>query len=185
MRRAAHRQSGMLLLEVMISLLIAAIALLGAMAMMAKSSRGEMESYQRVQALTLVQDMASRINANRQVASCYSNGANGVATNATLPACASGTAAQKAIVGADLQAWKNALLGATEVSGGNRVGAMIGALGCIDQVDPINQVYRISVAWQGLQDTAAPGSGLACGANAYGRETLRRVVSVEIRIGVL
>ena len=106
-----------------------AVALLGTVTMMAKSSRSEMDSYQRVQALTLVQDMVSRINANRQVADCYSNGTTGLVAgnvSAALPTCASGTALQSATANSDLAAWQNSLLGAAETSGGSKVGAMIG-----------------------------------------------------------
>ncbi|WP_266169419.1 type IV pilus modification protein PilV [Dyella subtropica] len=184
------RQCGMLLIEVLVSLFIAAIALLGAVGMMARSSRNEMESYERVQALTLMQDMVSRINANRQVATCYSAGATGVVLGtgaAAAPVCAAGTpsptAAQAATANADLAAWNNALLGAAETSGGNRVGAMIGAIGCVDQIDATNNIYRVTVAWQGLMSTATPG--LTCGQGKFGNETLRRTVSVQIQIANL
>ena len=177
-------QTGMMLIEALVSLVIAAIALLGTVTLMAKSTRSEMESYQRVQALTLVQDMASRINANRQVASCYSNGATGLSTTtAPLPTCATGSAIQIATANADLAAWKSALLGSSEVSGTSKVGAMIGAVGCIDQVDPANQIYRVSVAWQGLMPTATPS--LSCGKSSIGDTNLRRVISVEIQIANL
>jgi len=180
-------QTGMMLIEALVSLVIAAIALLGTVTLMAKSTRSEMESYQRVQALTLVQDMASRINANRQVAACYSNGAGGLSTTAApLPVCATGSAVQIATANADLAAWKNALLGSSEVSGASRVGAMIGAVGCVDQVapfDPNNPVYRVSVAWQGLMPTAIPA--LDCGKASLGDNNLRRVISVNIQIGNL
>lgn len=180
-------QTGMMLIEALVSLVIAAIALLGTVTLMAKSTRSEMESYQRVQALTLVQDMASRINANRQVASCYSNGATGLSTTtAPLPVCATGSAVQIATANADLAAWKNALLGSSEVSGTSRVGAMIGAVGCVEQVtpfDPNNPVYRVSVAWQGLMATAIPS--LDCGKASLGDNNLRRVISVNIQIGNL
>ncbi|HKR77433.1 MAG TPA: type IV pilus modification protein PilV [Rhodanobacter sp.] len=177
-------QTGMMLIEALVSLVIAAIALLGTVTLMAKSTRSEMESYQRVQALTLVQDMASRINANRQVATCYSNGATGLSTTTTpLPVCATGSAAQVATANADLSAWQNALLGSSEVSGTSKVGAMIGAVGCITQVDPTNQIYRVSVAWQGLMPTATPT--LSCGKDSIGDTNLRRVISVEIQIANL
>ncbi|HEY8329034.1 MAG TPA: type IV pilus modification protein PilV [Rhodanobacter sp.] len=181
-------QTGMMLIEALVSLVIAAIALLGTVTLMAKSTRSEMESYQRVQALTLVQDMVSRINANRQVAACYSNGATGLSTTtAPLPVCATGaptpTANQAATANADLAAWKSALLGSSEVSGGSKVGAMIGAVGCITQTDPTNQIYRVSVAWQGLMPTAKPS--LTCGQAAIGDTNLRRVISVEIQIANL
>lgn len=177
-------QTGMMLIEALVSLVIAAIALLGTVTLMAKSTRSEMESYQRVQALTLVQDMASRINANRQVASCYSNGATGLSTTtAPLPVCATGSAVQIATANADLAAWKNALLGSSEVSGTSRVGAMIGAVGCIDQIDPANQIYRVSVAWQGVTPSAAPV--LTCGNTSIAGNKLRRVISIQIQIANL
>jgi type IV pilus assembly protein PilV len=181
-------QTGMMLIEALVSLVIAAIALLGTVTLMAKSTRSEMESYQRVQALTLVQDMVSRINANRQVAACYSNGATGLSTtSAPLPACATGaptpTANQAATANADLAAWKSALLGSSEVSGSSKVGAMIGAVGCITQVDAANQIYRVSVAWQGLMPTSTPV--LTCGQASIPGANLRRVISVEIQIANL
>lgn len=177
-------QTGMMLIEALVSLVIAAIALLGTVTLMAKSTRSEMESYQRVQALTLVQDMVSRINANRQIAACYSNGATGLSTTAApLPVCATGSAVQLATANADLAAWKNSLLGSSEVSGGSKVGAMIGAVGCVTQVDAANQIYRVSVAWQGLMPTAKPA--LSCGQASIGDTNFRRVISVQIQIGNL
>jgi type IV pilus assembly protein PilV len=185
-------QTGMMLIEALVSLVIAAIALLGTVTLMANSPRSEMESYQRVQALTRVKDMVSRINANRQVAACYSNGATGLSTTtAPLPVCVTGaptpTANQAATANADLAAWKSALLGSSEVSGGSNVGAMIGAVGCVDQVapfDPNNPIYRVSVAWQGLMPTAAPK--LSCGKDSLGDTSpLRRVISVQVQIANL
>lgn len=181
-------QTGMMLIEALVSLVIAAIALLGTVTLMAKSTRGEMESYQRVQALTLVQDMVSRINANRQVAACYSNGATGLSTTtAPLPVCATGaptpTVVQAATANADLAAWKNALLGSSEVSGSSKVGAMIGAVGCITQIDAANQIYQVSVAWQGLMPTAKPT--LTCGKTSISDSNVRRVISVQIQIANL
>jgi type IV pilus assembly protein PilV len=177
-------QTGMMLIEALVSLVIAAIALLGTVTLMAKSTRSEMESYQRVQALTLVQDMVSRINANRQVAACYSNGATGLSTTSVpLPVCATGSAVQIATANADLLAWQNALLGSSEVSGTSKVGAMIGAVGCVTQTDPTNQIYQVSVAWQGLMPTAIPK--LSCGKASLGDNNLRRVISVQVQIANL
>lgn len=178
------QQKGVMLIEVLVSMVIAAIALLGTVALMANSTRSEMESYQRVQALTLVKSMVSSINANRQVATCYSNGATGLSTtSAPLPVCAVGSAVQIATANTDLSKWKDALLGASEVSGGSKVGAMMGAVGCVDQVDATNQIYRVSVAWQGLMPTVAPS--LLCGQGTIGNEKMRRVVSVNVRIANL
>ncbi|GAB3103418.1 hypothetical protein GCM10027081_33160 [Cupriavidus yeoncheonensis] len=183
-------QQGFLLIEVLVALVILLVALMGTAGLVARSSQSEMESYQRIQALALLQDMATRINANRQIATCYSNGATGMSlgTDAAPPAtCTQGTAAQQAMATVDLAAWNAALLGSAEVrtnaSGAQAVGAMIGARGCIENVDVVNQIYRVTVAWQGFTKTVAPS--LPCGQGQYGNDANRRAVSTQVRIGVL
>ncbi|MGM3273553.1 type IV pilus modification protein PilV [Ralstonia sp. 24A2] len=185
-RKAGQR--GTTLIEILISVVILLVALLGAAGMMARSSQSEMESYQREQALTLLQDMSARLNANRQVATCYAiAGATTTAGNGGLsaPACSTGTAAQQATVTTDLAAWNAALLGSAETaaSGTVALGAMIGARGCIEAVDTVNQIYRVTVAWQGLVKTVP--SSLPCGSGSFGSDTYRRAISTQVRIGVL
>jgi type IV pilus assembly protein PilV len=184
-RKAAQR--GTSLIEILISVVILLLALLGAAGMMARSNQSEMESYQRVQALTMLQDMAARLNANRQVATCYA--VAGATTTAgtggiSAPTCSTGTAAQQATVTADLAAWNTALLGNAETtaSGTVALGAMIGARGCIEAVDTVNQIYRVTVAWQGLVQTVP--SSLPCGSGS-GNYAYRRAISTQVRIGAL
>ncbi|CAJ0693682.1 type IV pilus modification protein PilV [Ralstonia holmesii] len=188
LRKAGQR--GSTLIEILISVVILLVALLGAAGMMVRSNQSEMESYQRVQALTLLQDMAARLNANRQVASCYAV-AGAITTAGTggvsAPSCTTGTAAQQATVTTDLAAWNNALLGNTETaaSGTVALGAMIGARGCIEAVDTVNQIYRVTVAWQGLVQTVAPALPCGSGSGNYGNDAYRRAISVQVRMGVL
>ena len=52
-------------------MIILLVGLLGLAALMTNSQKAEAESYQRAQALLLLQDMVGRINANRAVAGCY------------------------------------------------------------------------------------------------------------------
>ena len=180
------------MLEVLVTLIILLIALLGLAGVVARSNAAELESYQRVQALILVQDMVDRINANRKYGPCYSNGSVGVTLGtgySGTPACgATGTltlAAERAQAVADLVAWDSMLKGAGEIQGGQKVGAMIGARGCITQVDAANRVSRVSVAWQGRAGTAAPADTCGQAANAYGGDLKRRVVSTTVRIAKL
>ena len=192
-QRRPAREGGFGLIEILISLVILLVGLLGLAGVNARANLAEMESYQRTQALQLVQDMADRLNANRKVASCYSNGSTGiqVGTGATaIVACAAGNAQQQAQVQADLAAWDNMLKGAAETQAGTKVGAMIGAVGCVTQDDAANNIYMIAVSWQGLAKTAAPtlNAGAApfpCGNASYGDEKLHRVVTTKVRIGVL
>jgi type IV pilus assembly protein PilV len=208
MNRSIHRgrPSGYALLEVLVTLVILLIGLLGLAGVNARANVTEMESYQRIQALVLLQDMIDRLNANRGVAPCYSNGATGVQVGTTsstgytgvpsLATCALTTdingnpvaAAQKSqAIAVDLPAWETALQGSAEINGGSKIGAMIGAVGCVRQIDATNNIYLVSVSWQGLADTAAPtdATGTTCGSGTYGAETKHRMVAATVQIATL
>ena len=189
------RERGFTLLEVLVSLVILVFGLLGIIGMQAFTQVATFESYQRGQALILVQDMADRIATNRGAAPCYAittdivNGAPfaGMPLTAAAPVCAAavGTTATRAVADADLAAWDGALKGASEQTGGASVGAVLGARGCVSFDAPTN-TYRVEVAWQGMAATVAPVDPLAtCGKNQYGDERQRREVSVTVRIANL
>ena len=191
--RAAAPQRGIALIEVLVTLVILLFGLLGLAGVSSRANLAEMESYQRIQALQLVQDMADRLNANRKVAACYSNGATGLqldADSATIPNCTMGNAQQQTQVAVDLKAWSNMLKGQSETQSTSKLGVMIGAVGCVTLDDAADNVYLIAVSWQGLAKTAAPTladgtTAFPCGNGAYGDEKLHRVVTTKVRIGVL
>lgn len=183
--------AGFSLIEILVSMVVLVIGLLGFASLLVNSNKAEMESYQRVQALILLQDITDRINTNRKVASCYvtpnpGGGNDYVGTGYTgTPICTAGSVDQQTRAVADLSTWDTALKGAAEsttVSG--NVGAMIGARGCVSY-DTATKQYTITVAWQGLSDTNAPTAGLSCGNGLYGTSTKRRVVSSVLSIADL
>ena len=183
------QQQGVTLIEVLVSLLILMVSLLGLVGVMVQSQRSQVESYERLQALLLVQDMATRMNVNRGVASCYQGVTLGTGNTAALPTCAASgsTPAQKARVASDLEQWQQLLLGSAETSGGNNVGAVLGARGCISAASAASSpasstLYQVSVAWQGNSPTAAPPAGIDCGKDEYGNDAQRRAVSVTLQI---
>lgn len=191
--KANGKYAGFSMIEVLVTLVILLIGLLGLAGMMVKSQRAETESYQRAQAILLLQDIVGRISANRKVASCYaiSSGTTGtpylgtgVDTTATPPTCTSGTAAQQATAIQDMTEWSDLLKGSAELSGTNKIGAMIGARGCVSY-DATTKIYRISVAWQGLGSSAAPPGTVACAKDQYNNESHRRVVSTTMQIATL
>lgn len=191
MRSSPTRNAGFGMLEVLISMIIILVGLLGLAGLITLGQKAEMESYQRGQALILLQDMEDRINANRKVASCYAittlgDASEFLGTDGLVPsACAIGTPEQQATRDQDLASWNDSLLGAAEVAGGGNVGAMLGARGCIEQLDAAENTYLISIAWQGLSSTFAPPAGLACAKDLYGTDAQRRVVSTTLRIANL
>lgn len=176
--RRVAAQRGAAMIEVLISMLIVAFGILGMFGMQTQATVSQLESYQRAQALVLVKDMAQRMEANRTQIADYvaADIGTGTATDCTLETT---TAAR------DKCQWGALLQGAAEVLNGNKVGAMIGARGCINRPDPVAapQVYMVAVVWQGLRESGAPT--VACGKDAYDSEATRRAVTVVLQISVL
>lgn len=182
-------QSGVTMIEVLVTLVILLLGLLGLAGLQAKAQLAETESYQRVQALVLLRDMADRVNANRTVATSYLTPTTApLGKDSTKDCSAPATTADK-----DLCQWDAALKGAAEATGGacntatgtNCVGAMIGARGCI--TSPAANQYLIEVVWQGLAATAAPPASVACGSGLYNTtgDLSRRAVTTLVQIGTL
>lgn len=173
------RQCGASLIEVMVTIVILSVGLLGMAGLQSRLQQSEMEAYQRSQALLLLDDMANRLASNRNSAASYITASGPVGTGTV---CTS-------IANDDLAEWCNALQGAAERVGTNRVGAMLGGRGCVETVAA--NTYLITVAWQGLLPIAAPPAGVACGANSYDGGTnctddmCRRVVTTIVRIADL
>lgn len=190
-RRVAGKQAGFLMIEVLITMFILLIGLLGVVGLQARAQQAEAESYQRSQALMLLRDMADRMNANRNNVASYVTGTSGTAVMGTGTGkdCSGPTT----MADQDLCAWSAALVGAAESLGGtcnvatgaNCVGAMIGARGCVSELDATNKIYLIEVAWQGLSPTDKPPDSVDCGKDAYGAEEQRRAVTTVVQIGNL
>lgn len=183
---------GASLIEVMTTLVILMIGLLGLVGVMLQSQRAQVESYERVQALGIMQDMVDRMSVNRASATCYviTDPATGISPflgsgGIVIPVCAAGTASQAARAQADLAEWRDLLLGTNERLAGANVGAALGARGCITAVAGEPNTYQISVAWQGRDQTAAPPATVACATGEFGDESQRRAVSVTLKMANL
>lgn len=195
------RQSGFTMIEVLVSILIIVLGLLGLAGLQARMQQAEFESYQRTQALILLNDMVDRININRVTASCFAITAANASTpyygegSSALPACGAGTASDNANALAAMAEWDGLLKGAAETKSSTSVGAMVGARGCVSYnaatelldaggaVMSGTGIYTVIVAWQGTVDTFTPT--VNCANNLYGAETRRRVVSTTFRLARL
>ncbi len=179
-------QRGVALMESLVAMLIVAFGVLGFVGLQARTAVSNLEGYQRAQALVLLNDMAQRMNVNRNASK---------ATHPTNPAfdyiaddIGAGAAQNCGVLtGAalDLCEWGNLLRGAAEKDSANsNAGAMIGARGCISQPATFAaNEYLVSVVWQGIQATGP--SPLACGQGAYTNDNLRRGASLVVHIGRL
>jgi len=169
----------MTLIEVLVTVFILVVGLLGMAGLQSRLQQSEMEAYQRSQALLLLQDMAGRMTSNRNAVAGY------VSTGYAAGACPASTTTQK---DRDLSEWCNAIQGAGETSGTSKVGAMIGGRGCVASLG--SGQYLITVAWQGLTPQAAPPSSVSCGQNNYNggncvNDQCRRVATTVVRIATL
>lgn len=190
------RQGGTSMIEVLVTIVILAFGMLGLAGLQARTMNMEMESYQRSQALVILNDMVSRIETPASLAGksaaglaalqAYETGYSApLGGSSVLDDCSGQT------IGAarDKCEWGKILNGAAESYSGNRIGAMIGARGCIVEIQAPDGskgvcspgLYEVSVAWQGLFTTAAPNNN--CGKNLYGDDALRRVISLRVTVG--
>ncbi len=176
-------------MEILITLVIISFGLLALSVLQNRLQLTQLESYQRAQALVLLQDMADRMTANYSTASSYVTGTDSpLGTGDSQPTSCSALAAG---VLRDQCEWSNALKGVAETLSSANIGAMIGARGCIEQIQAADTssgvcapgIYRISVAWQGINKTSTPA--LLCGAGLYGDSTLQRVIATQVTIGLL
>lgn len=213
--RGLAASGGFTLIEVLVTLVLLALGLIGVIGLQARGQQAELESYQRGQAIALVQDMVDRINTDRAAAHALSYvTSTPVGGGSALTDCTSLAGAQY-----DLCDWGNELSGAAEANGtcttgtGNAtgcVGAMLGAVGCVTYnsapasvtnpggelsdstgaVEPGTGVYTVTVAWQGVAPTSVAPTN-TCGQGLYpvgaspANDAWRRIAVATLRIGNL
>ena len=171
------------MIEVLVTMVIIAFGLLGMAGLQMRMQTSEMESYQRSQALLLLNDMANRIAANRNNGSAY-------VTSTALGSGMTCPAGNTTMVEKDLKQWCEALQGAAEVSGSDKVGAVVGGRGCVQAA---SGDYLVTVVWQGFTPVSAPPSSVTCGANAFNggsgsscaNDLCRRAVTTLVRVATL
>lgn len=176
-----RRQLGTTLIEALIAFVILGLGLLGMLALQIKAQNADFESFQRSQALLMVEDMVNRIAARGTYAGGYLTGdmasLPGEWPEGTNPA--SGQTAQD-----DMAAWNSMLQGSGELAGTDdvSVGGLLGAVGCIEQDASNPDLIYVSVAWQGMAEMDLPAGVNACGAGKYESENLRRVLTLPLHV---
>jgi type IV pilus assembly protein PilV len=167
------------MLEVLITIVISAFGLLAIAGLQARMHIAEMEAAQRAHATMLLRYITDRINASRKDAMAY--------VTATPVGVDNGIQDCSALAGPalDLCEWNNLLAGSAETYGSERVGAMIGARGCIFNTDPaMPRKFTVALAWQGLSPTVSPSS-TTCANDKYADDKTRRAMVAPIVIGCL
>lgn len=180
-----QHQHGVALLEVLITMVVLAVGLLGLAGLEVRLHGASIESYERSQALILLNDMESRIASNRNAAASYVT-TTPLGVGAT---CISNPTTQ---VQRDMGEWCNQLQGAAEIIGTDKLGAMIGGRGCVEALGAGE--YMVTVAWQGLVPTSPPPTSVSCGVSLYNgisantncnNDLCRRAITTIVRIATL
>lgn len=182
------RQSGFSLIEVIITMFIVAIGVLGLAGLQVRALNAEIESVSRGQAMLMVNELADRIESNLANISGYNQSGVTFGTGHTntcvsanpgsLTAQASCCRAITNIANRDLCEWDLALQGIGTSSGANKLGGLGQARGCVALTATAN-VYQVDIVWQGRDATGAVPSDVTCGSTAI--TTRRRAVTRRVR----
>lgn len=159
------RTTGFSLLEVMITILIVSVGLLGLAGLHSRSLVAETEAGGRGQALALIQDLAQRIEANQVGAKAAISSTLTLTNIGCGYACSTGSQFDT-----DLCEWDTAIANAKSLSG---------ACGCIETIGANNE-FLLSLAWRGRDNGFAPTAAQTCGSDTITAN--RRVVSTRVRI---
>jgi type IV pilus assembly protein PilV len=186
-------QRGFSLLEIIITMAILAIGLLGLAGLQARAINAEAESFSRAQAMMLANAMADRMNANlagikasTSAATGYNQQSGGVKVvfgagynNSSVCSPSPAPAPPMDVVADDLCEWDLALKGT--VGDGGAVGGMAEARACVFSTGTNNE-FQIDVVWQS-RDIGTVPAGNDCGSAAI--TSRRSGVTRVIRLATL
>ena len=175
---------GFTLIEVLVTLMISAIGLLGFIELQNRTQIANLEAGGRAFATLIASNMAEGIIANPHVGkdcsfpSTLKVGTDSGNQNYT---CSANLAGQHSI-----REWHKNLVGVGEKLNTDtiNVGGIRYGRGCINYTPPnpatgVLGKYTISVAWQGFEKTVAGGPAGSCGYGKYGDSGLHRLLSYE------
>jgi len=188
-----HNQSGFSLLEVLISVLVFSIGVLGIAALQLKAKQSGYEAVQRTVASSLAAELLERMRLNSSGTSLINYvTANGTQTfsssspPAAAPNCSAGCNSTQ-IAALDLRNFWDALNGASETRNGNQTGGLVNPTTCINgPADGSPGTYTVTIAWRGQADLTNANAS-TCGNGSYdspsGTNGYRRILSITTWIG--
>ncbi|MCE9678010.1 type IV pilus modification protein PilV [Shewanella sp. AS1] len=170
------REKGMTLIEVMVSLIILVIGLVGIFNLHIVAKRGSFESFQQTQASYYANDIINRMRLNPSQLANYAGTYPG-SPSGTAPTACTGTAADCSFAEMkdwDLYEWQSLFSGAAEVAGGNNVGGLDTPTACITVAA---NTVTVVMAWKGIRETKITEADVdtSCAATTVNR----RVFSIQ------
>lgn len=178
-RNTQAAQRGFSLLEVLVTIVVFAVGLLGAGALQLVSKKATYDAIQRTGAAFLAADALERLRANGAALDQYL----GAFAAGTRPApgtdCEAGVCDAAELAAYDLWLLSEAIAGNAEVAtDGTAGGGLVDAVMCVTgPADGSSGFYEVAIVWRG-RGAMADRSGHACGAGGYGTdEQFRRLLA--------
>jgi type IV pilus assembly protein PilV len=187
--RPAGSAAGFSMIEVLITVFVLSIGILGIGGLQLVAKQSNFEAIQRTTAIMLTHDIVERMRANPRALEDYVSGTGATTlgggtrgTTAPTPNCSVTPCDHAQLAEFDLWEWERAIDGATETSGTMDVGGLENPTACITgPADGAAGVYAVTLAWRGkheLSDTTK--SGNTCGAGNYGDDDrFRRLLTIQ------
>lgn len=186
-------QHGVGLLEVLITMLVVSVGLIGMAGLQVATKRAGFQASQRTLALTLANDMMQRITLNAGNLAAYATGTSpvGAGSISSAPTKCLGAAAAANCNGAqlvawDLWEWEQRIDGAAtlnkDASNAN-AGGLVLPQGCVTVA---GRQVRVVVSWRGLVATSDPAdANTSCGTWANADLPYRQQVVINTVLSAL
>lgn len=165
---------GFSLIEVMVSLVILVIGLIGIFNLHIVAKRGSFESFQQTQASYYTNDIINRMKLNRTQLGSYAGTYSGTPDSVTACSGIACTPSQMHLW--DIFEWQSAFMGATETVGTQNVGGLDTPTSCI-MVNG-NDV-TVVMSWKGIRATSDSIRFPDCGSSSDSSSNRRRVYSIQ------
>lgn len=171
-RLSKHPQSGFTLIEVLITLIVLSIGLLGIAGLQILARKNSLDSMQRTSATYLAEFILARMRGNPDQLAAYlvpNNaplGSNGTANTNPRPTCENnGLCSPADLAVYDLWTWEMLMDGHPERINNQPAGGLLNPSGCI--TGPVGGgpgFYTVTVTWRGITPVGAGSTSLnGCG----------------------
>ena len=192
--RPPKRCRGATMMEVLVSVFVLSVGVLGVAGLQVTAKRSNYEATQRATAASLAQDIIERMRSNPEELATYTTGGAGrTIDGATMPVVTcSADCAPTNLAQYDLYELEQAANGITEQVGGVNVGGLSLPTTCISGPNGGSGVYTIAVAWRGMTKLSNPTTD-ACGSGSGKYDTVggteadvyRRILVMQVFISEL
>ena len=183
--RRVGRQRGFSMIEVLVSVLVTSVGLVGMAGMQVTSKRAGHEAIQRTTATAMAMDILERMRSNPQALASYATAGLGGSTIETepTPKCTNDNTEicnALQLAAHDLWEWERAIDGASETRLLDEVeistGGLLNPTGCIAVT---GNMVTVTMAWEGYEALSSPGDNLCgVGDGKYGDGDGKRQVIV-------